>query len=50
MSVHKSKSHKRTSHKLSNKIAKVKRHQPGLSNKAAVGKAAGILRHKAKKK
>jgi hypothetical protein len=36
--------------KLSEKIAIVKREDPALSNSQAVGKAAGILRHRAKKK
>lgn len=35
--------------KLSRKIAKVRRHEPGLTNKQAVGKAAGILRNRKKK-
>ena len=36
--------------KLSEKIAIVKREDPGLTNEQAVGKAAGILRHRAKKR
>lgn len=36
--------------KFSHKIAKVKRDDPGLTNKQAGGKAAGILRHRAKKR
>jgi len=35
---------------FSRKIAKVRRHDPSLSTEQAVGKAAGIMRHKAKKK
>ncbi len=36
--------------RLSRKIAKVKSHQPSLTNSQAVGKAAGILRHQRKKR
>ena len=36
--------------KLSKKIAIVKREDPSLTNEQAVGRAAGILRHRAKKK
>lgn len=36
--------------RLSAKIAKVKRDDPELTNKQAVGKAAGILRHHKKRK
>jgi hypothetical protein len=32
--------------RISDKIRKVKRDDPGLSNKAAVGKAFGILRNR----
>jgi len=46
MALH-GKGHKK---RLSRKVAKVKRHQPGLTNRQAVGKAAGILRHKSKKR
>jgi hypothetical protein len=35
--------------KVSAKIRKVKKHEPGLTNKQAVGKAMGILRHRKKK-
>lgn len=35
---------------LSEKIAKVKRDDPGLSNRQAAGKAAGILGHGSKKR
>lgn len=40
---------KQSQKKLSAKIAKVKRHEPSLSNKQAVGKAAGILRNRKKR-
>ena len=36
--------------KLSRKVAKVRREDPSLSAKQAVGKASGILAHKEKKK
>lgn len=35
---------------LSRKVAKVRREDPGLSAKQAVGKAAGILRGRRRKK
>ncbi len=35
---------------FSRKIAKVRRDNPGLTAKQAAGKAAGILRHKARRK
>ena len=35
---------------LSRKTAKVKRHQPSLTKRQAVGKAAGILRGSRKKR
>ncbi len=41
---------KKTRKQLSSKIQKVKRDDPGLSNKQAAGRAAGILRGKKKKK
>lgn len=36
--------------KLSRKVAKVKRDKPSLTNRQAVGKAAGILRGRRKKR
>ncbi len=36
--------------KVSAKISKVKRDDPGLTNKQALGKAFGILRHQKKKR
>jgi hypothetical protein len=44
-----SRSKRETQRKLSRKIAKVKRDSPGLTNKQAVGKAAGILRSRRKR-
>ncbi len=35
--------------RVSAKISKVKRDDPGLTNKQALGKAFGILRHQKKK-